>query len=73
MGQQIYYAFEKTDTCMRICCGPARGFTIHIVDNYNHEVMVVRREFKCCAGCCWCASACDACAHEVTVEAPPGM
>lgn len=35
MEQQVYYAFEKSGTCMRICCGPGRGFTLHIVDNSN--------------------------------------
>ena len=34
-GEQVYYAFEETDTCMRICCGSRRSFTIHIVDNFN--------------------------------------
>ena len=35
------------------------------------EVMRATREFKCCAGCCWCASA-DCCAFEMMVEAPVG-
>ena len=34
-GEQMYYAFEKTGTCMRTCCGSRRSFTIHIVDNIN--------------------------------------
>ena len=57
---------------MRICCGPQRGFTMHIVDNLNQEVMRLTREFKCCAGCCWCAGCCLGCAHVVTIESPPG-
>jgi hypothetical protein len=33
----------------------------------------VTREFKCCAGCCWCAGACpETCAFEILVEAPMG-
>lgn len=32
---QVYYAFEETDMCMRLCCGSAREFTIHVVDNFN--------------------------------------
>jgi hypothetical protein len=72
MGQQIYFAKEQTDICMRMLCGPNRGFEIHITDNMQQEIMTVRREFKCCAGCCWCANA-DCCAFEVTVEAPPGQ
>lgn len=34
--------------------------------------MRISREFKCCAGCCWCAGCCNGCAHEVVVEAPVG-
>jgi hypothetical protein len=33
----------------------------------------VSREFKCCAGCCWCAGCCDDCSYEVVVESPPGQ
>jgi len=72
-GQQIYFALENTDTCMRICCEAQRGFTIHIVDNFNQEVMKITREFKCCAGNCWCASCCDACAFEIKIETPTGV
>ncbi|XP_077998863.1 phospholipid scramblase 2-like [Glandiceps talaboti] len=71
MGQQVYYAHEESDTCMRQCCGPQRGFTMHITDNMQQEVIRVIREFKCCAGCAWCASS-DCCAMEVAVEAPVG-
>ncbi|XP_063409671.1 phospholipid scramblase 2-like isoform X2 [Mytilus trossulus] len=72
MGQQIYFAAEESDMCMRQCCGPQRGFTIHITDNLGQELIQVKREFKCCAGCCWCASA-DSIAHEISIEAPPGQ
>ena len=33
LGQQVFYAMEESDLCMRQCCGPARGFIIHITDN----------------------------------------
>ncbi|KAL5014434.1 hypothetical protein ScPMuIL_008704 [Solemya velum] len=72
LGQQVYFAAEESDACTRQCCGPQRGFTIHITDNMGQELIRVTREFKCCAGCSWCASV-DACAHEITVEAPPGQ
>lgn len=71
MGQQIYFAAEESDACMRQCCGNSRGFIIHITDNIGREVMRVIREFKCCVGCSWCAC-CEACALTVTVEAPVG-
>ncbi|XP_076086677.1 phospholipid scramblase 1-like isoform X2 [Mytilus galloprovincialis] len=71
-GQQVYFAAEDTDMCMRQCCGPQRSFVIHITDNMNQEVIRLSRDFKCCAGCCWCANA-DGCAHEVMIEAPVGQ
>lgn len=70
-GQQVYFAAEESDLCMRQCCGPQRGFTIHITDNMGQEVIRVGREFKCCAGCPWCAGF-DCCAHEIAIEAPVG-
>ncbi|XP_013384452.1 phospholipid scramblase 2 isoform X1 [Lingula anatina] len=72
LGQQVYFAAEESDMCMRQCCGPGRGFQMHITDNMGQEVVRVNREFKCCAGCCWCAGA-DCCAMEVSVESPPGQ
>ncbi|XP_067946927.1 phospholipid scramblase 2-like [Watersipora subatra] len=71
LGQQVFFAAEESETCHRQCCGPQRGFVMHITDNMGQEVMKVNREFKCCAGCNWCASA-DCCAMVVTVEAPVG-
>lgn len=71
-GQQCYYAVEDTDTCMRICCGNHRGFQILILDNFQNQVMKISREFKCCAGCCWCAGFSNHCAFEVKIEAPIG-
>lgn len=71
VGQQVYFAAEESDVCMRQCCGPSRGFTMHITDNMGQEVIRVNREFKCCAGCQWCACV-DCCAFEISVEAPVG-
>ena len=52
-SQQVFYAAESTDTCMRICCGAQRSFEMHILDNLGQKVMIMRREFKCGAGCGW--------------------
>ncbi|XP_030842759.1 phospholipid scramblase 1-like isoform X1 [Strongylocentrotus purpuratus] len=71
LGQQIYFAYEESGCMHRICCGPHRGFVLHITDNSQQEVMRVVRNFKCCAGCCWCAD-CAECGFEIQVEAPPG-
>ncbi|EPB68051.1 Scramblase [Ancylostoma ceylanicum] len=46
-GQQVYYAFEESDCCERVCCGPNRGFTIHIVDNYGRIGKVEQRGAFC--------------------------
>lgn len=74
VGQQIYYAFEQSDTCQRQCCLNDRGFVITIVDNFNQPVLRISREFKCCAGCCWCAGCCiKSCAFEVKVETADGQ
>jgi len=71
LGQQVFFAAEESDTCMRQCCGPAREFTMHITDNLGREVIRVHREFKCCAGWNCCANF-DCCAMELQVEAPVG-
>ncbi|XP_041377883.1 phospholipid scramblase 2-like isoform X2 [Gigantopelta aegis] len=71
LGQQVYFAAEESDMCTRQCCGPQRGFIMHITDNMGQEVIRVQREFKCCAGCPWCAGI-DCCAHFLTVESPVG-
>ncbi|WKX88340.1 hypothetical protein Q1695_008186 [Nippostrongylus brasiliensis] len=72
-GEQIYYVFEESSCLQRQCCGPHRGFVIHIVDSSNNEVMRVTRPFKCCGGCCYGIMACcDCCRRECQVDAPPG-
>lgn len=72
LGQKVYFAREESGCCMRQCCGPARGFILHIEDNYQQEVMRLIREFKCCAGCCWCANS-ECCQMEIVIEAPVGQ
>lgn len=72
MGQTVYHAAEESGFCTRQCCGPHRGFVMHVADNMGQEVMRVTREFKCCAGCCWLACL-DCCAYEVMVESPIGV
>nr|CAB3264958.1 phospholipid scramblase 1-like [Phallusia mammillata] len=71
VGQQCYFAHEESELCMRICCGPQRGFLMHITDNAGREVIRINRPFQCCAGCCWCANA-DCCALTLSVESPVG-
>jgi len=36
----------ESGCCMRQCCGPARGFVMHITDNYNQV-----RIYQSCAVC----------------------
>ncbi|CAF1050431.1 unnamed protein product [Rotaria sp. Silwood1] len=70
-GEQVYFAFEESNICQRMYCPKTRRFDLHIVDNTNQEIIRIKRKFKCCAGCCWCAC-CDGCRQEVIVESPPG-
>ncbi|UJR22051.1 hypothetical protein I4U23_025119 [Adineta vaga] len=70
-GEQVYYAFEESDICQRLYCPKTRRFDLHIVDSANQEVIRIKREFKCCSGCCWFAC-CAGCVQEVTIESPPG-
>lgn len=71
-GEQVYFAAEESECCERQCCGPQRGFTIHIVDNFKREVITLRRPFKCCGGTFSCLAGIDCCAQECTIESPPG-
>ncbi|NWS86920.1 PLS1 scramblase, partial [Toxostoma redivivum] len=66
LGQRVYFAAEDTDFLTRICCGPARPFTIHIIDNLGHEVITLRRPLRC-SSCCF-----PCCLQELEVQAPPG-
>lgn len=72
LGQQVYYAYEESGFCMRLCCSQYRSFVMHIVDNTGQEVIRVHRPFQCCAGCCWCIKGDNCCAYRITVESPPG-
>ncbi|XP_063725716.1 phospholipid scramblase 1-like [Symsagittifera roscoffensis] len=71
LNQQFFFAQEESTCLMRQCCGPNRGFILHITDNYGQEVMRFRREFRCCVGASCCADSCN-CAFEVMVETPSG-
>ncbi|XP_046501468.1 phospholipid scramblase 1-like isoform X2 [Equus quagga] len=46
-GQMIYFAKEDTDCCTRNCFGPARPFTLRIVDNLGQEVITMQRPLRC--------------------------
>jgi len=72
LGQQCYYAYEESDLCMRICCKAGRGFNMHIVDNSGNPVLNLVRPFKCFAGCCWCAGACECCSDLIRIEDATG-
>lgn len=72
LGQQCYFAREKSSCLMRYFCGPGRGFKINITDNQNREVMTIERPFKCMAGCCWCAGS-DCCSQVVEIRDSQGQ
>uniref|UniRef100_A0A0N5AU43 Phospholipid scramblase n=1 Tax=Syphacia muris TaxID=451379 RepID=A0A0N5AU43_9BILA len=53
--EQIYYAIEESDSKFVDCCERKRSYTIHVVNNFNQEVIYIKRPLKPCAGCCcWC-------------------
>ncbi|XP_074689949.1 phospholipid scramblase 1-like isoform X1 [Strix aluco] len=66
LGQIVYCAAEDTDCCTRNCCGPARPFTLRIIDNLGHEVITLQRPLRC-SSCCF-----PCCLQELEVQAPPG-
>ncbi|XP_067897789.1 phospholipid scramblase 1-like [Heterodontus francisci] len=66
IGQQIYFATEKSNFCCKLLCGSLRSFKIHIVDNMGTEVICMRRSVRCES--CWC----PCCLQKLEVQAPPG-
>ncbi|NXK35350.1 PLS1 scramblase, partial [Piprites chloris] len=66
LGQRVYFAAEDSDCLTRVCCGPARSFTIRIIDNLGREVITLQRPLRCSSCCCPC------CLQEMEVQAPPG-
>jgi hypothetical protein len=64
MGQQIYYAKEQSGCLTRQFCGPMRGFSMKIEDNFNNEVITMERaECRCATpwGPACIASLCTCC------------
>ncbi|CCD62929.1 Phospholipid scramblase [Caenorhabditis elegans] len=59
------YAIKKICYQKRQCCGAERAFVMHIVDNFNKEVLTVKRERHCCGCCCWLGST-----NKSTIESP---
>lgn len=70
-GQQIYFAGEDTNICMRNLCGPERGFVFHVVNNFNQPVFRLNRDFKCCKGVPICPF--QYCRYFVSVEDNTGQ
>jgi len=59
MGQQVFFAGEKSDCCTRQCCGPLRSFEMAITDNMGQEVARFERPFNCTCRCCLCYLPCQ--------------
>ncbi|CAJ0594315.1 unnamed protein product [Cylicocyclus nassatus] len=72
-GQKIYHATEKSNWCTRQCCGSGRAFTMHIMDNFNREILLIRRPLNCCGKACFgLLPRLGLCRTKCTVESPPG-
>ncbi|NXH03076.1 PLS2 scramblase, partial [Loxia leucoptera] len=61
LGQRVYFAVEengcfdrKLCSPLRNCCGPARPFTLRIIDNLGREVITLHRPLRCDSCCCPC-------------------
>ncbi|UJR16831.1 hypothetical protein I4U23_003730 [Adineta vaga] len=70
-NERIFQAHETSSFWQRCFCTNRRRFTLRIINNINQDIILIRREFKCCSGCCWCANT-QCCKQELTVESPPG-
>ncbi|XP_065834356.1 phospholipid scramblase 1-like [Oscarella lobularis] len=55
MGQQVYFAAEKSDCYPRQWCGAARPFSMSILDNFQREVLHFERPFRCQGRLCPCS------------------
>ncbi|XP_040595964.1 phospholipid scramblase 1 isoform X1 [Mesocricetus auratus] len=54
LGQKVYYAVEESSFCTRICCGESRCFSMRILDNLGHEVIILKRPLRCSSCLCPC-------------------
>ena len=66
LGQQVYFAAEDSNCCLRQYCGPSRPFAMQILDNNQREVIHLERPLRCSAWCCFC------CLQTIEVQSPPG-
>ncbi|XP_015860967.1 phospholipid scramblase 1-like isoform X1 [Peromyscus maniculatus bairdii] len=67
LGQKVYYAVEESNCCARNCCGDCRSFSMRILDNSGHEVILLKRPLRCSSCFCPC------CLQKMEVQAPPGV
>ncbi|XP_075242176.1 phospholipid scramblase 1-like isoform X2 [Convolutriloba macropyga] len=67
-GQHLYDAREESDSCERGCCGPHRGFIIHIADTIGQAVFHVSRDFVCGRDAHWACCTCCCCPQEIEVR-----
>jgi hypothetical protein len=67
LGQQVYFAAEDSNCCLRQYCGPSRPFDMTILDNSKREVIHIKRPLMCSSSLCgFC------CLQKMEVESPPG-
>lgn len=66
LGQDVFFAAENSNCCLRQYCGPSRPFAMSILDNTQREVIHLERPLRCSGWCCFC------CLQRVEVFAPVG-
>jgi len=61
----LYWGREKSNFCMRLCCGSMRQLSIHVSDQTENSVLELRRPLNC-MGCC-CRVAYPFCTQQLSV------
>ena len=51
----LFFFYLESDCYKRQCCGPARPFSMSIMDNTQREVLHMERPLRCQGFCCPCS------------------
>jgi len=54
LGQDLFYAAEKSECCARISLGNYRPFEMKMMTPDGSQIMNIVRPFRCYASPCWC-------------------
>ncbi len=58
-GETLFWAKEKSNCCVRVCCGSLRSLSLELSDQTAREVIRISRPLACMGCCCaWCYPMC---------------